>query len=81
MGAAALLLGTAHVASAQGQGCTYEGESYGEGATVCQSGLQQTCQNGTWQSLDGSLCGVSDDQQIEDSGNLEVSPQGGFVQE
>ncbi len=76
--ATALLLGAASVATAQGQGCSYEGENYQEGTTVCQGGLQQTCQNGTWQSLDGTRCGAGDDQEVEAVGNVEVLPQGGF---
>lgn len=76
-----LSLGGATPSVAQDQGCNYEGRRYQEGATVCQSGLQQNCVNGVWQSLDGERCGVSEDQEELPSGNMEVLPQGGFAEE
>ena len=66
------------VAIAQDQGCTYEGERYAEGTTICQGGLRQTCMNGTWQSLDGGRCGGADDGAVEAVEGVEVNPQGGF---
>ena len=66
------------VATAQDQGCTYEGERYAEGTTVCQAGLRQTCMNGTWQSVDGERCGGGDDAAVEAVDGVEVDPQGGF---
>ena len=76
-----LVVGSAPYAAAQSQGCTYEGQRYEEGMTICQAGLKQNCVNGTWQSLDGARCGAGDDQQVEPSEGLQVLPQGGFAED
>ena len=52
-------------ASAQEQTCTYGGQQYDEGVTICQAGLRQTCMNGTWQNLDGERCDGDDDGDFE----------------
>ena len=31
--------------------CTFEGESYTDGAIICQGGTQQKCVQGTWAEL------------------------------
>ena len=75
------LLASAAVAAAQSQSCLWEGKSYAEASTVCQAGLQQTCVNGTWQSLDGARCEAGGDQGEGEPTGDEVDPQGGFEPE
>ena len=40
--------------------CSYNGETYGDGMTLCQTGTQYRCENGSWRSL-GHGCGVAAD--------------------
>jgi hypothetical protein len=37
--------------AAAGDGCTYKGRSYSDGAAACQSGTQYRCDDGDWKSL------------------------------
>lgn len=73
---ASFILCATAMAEAQGQSCLYEGQTYDEETTICQSGLRQTCINGSWQSLGGERCNVSQDRQVQRPyGNIEVPPQ------
>lgn len=38
--------------------CSYNGQGFTEGASICQSGGQYRCEDGTWRSL-GLACSVS----------------------
>ena len=73
---ASFILSAPAMSEAQGQSCLYEGQTYDEGTTICQSGLRQTCMNGNWQSLSGERCNVSQNRQVQQpTGNIEVPPQ------
>ena len=38
--------------------CAYRGEAYGEGASVCQAGMQFRCEGRAWRNL-GTACGAA----------------------
>jgi hypothetical protein len=56
LGAIAVIALFAGSAAAQANNCTWNGQEYAEGTTVCQNGLRQLCMNGTWQNNDGERC-------------------------
>ena len=56
LGAVAVVTLCAGSAAAQANNCTWNGQEYAEGTTVCQNGLRQLCMNGEWQNNDGARC-------------------------
>lgn len=48
---ALLTLALAPAAFAAGDTCSYNGNSFSEGSTTCQSGTQFRCDDGEWESL------------------------------
>lgn len=63
IGVFSLALGGGPPAAAQDTGCEYLGRRFPEGSRICQAGLEQTCMNGSWQSLDGTRCSTEDAQE------------------
>ncbi len=56
LGAIAAVAFFAGSAAAQANNCTWNGQEYAEGTAICQNGLRQRCENGTWQNNDGERC-------------------------